>query len=139
MKDRHPKSTWTQVFTDGSTENAARNGGSGAYIRHSDGTISSLSIPAGDLNSNYREELHALKATTEHLIEEDCNQQNIVMFSDPCLLFSLSQMASLTFAPSRYTTACVLCQTTTELCSSGCQHMLALLETRVQTDWQRQQ
>ena len=33
----------------------------------------------------------------------------------PCLLFSLSRMAQLTFAPSSYTilsTACVLCQTT---------------------------
>ena len=32
----------------------------------------------------------------------------------PCLLFSLSQMAPLTFTPNSYTTACVLCQTTTE-------------------------
>ena len=32
----------------------------------------------------------------------------------PCLLFSLWQMAPLTFAPSSYTAACVLCQTTTE-------------------------
>ena len=32
----------------------------------------------------------------------------------PCPLFSLWQMAPPTFAPSSYTTACVLCQTTTE-------------------------
>ena len=75
-------STWTHVFTDGSAENAVRNGGSGAYIHRPDGTTSSLSIPAGDLSSNYRAEVHALKAATELLIEEDCNQQNIVLLSD---------------------------------------------------------
>ena len=79
--DRYPKSTWTHVFTDGSAENAVRNGRSGAYIRRPDGTTSSLSIPAGDLSSNYRAEVHALKAATKLLIEEDCNQQNIVLLS----------------------------------------------------------
>ena len=91
MQDCYPKSTWTHAFTGGSAENAVRNGGSGAYIRRSDGTTSSLSIPAGDLSSNYRGEVHALKAATEHLIEEDCSQQNIVLISD-----SLSALQSLT-------------------------------------------
>ena len=73
MQDRYSKSTSIHVFKDGSTENAVRNGGSGAYIRSPDGTASSLSIPAGDLSSNYRAGFHALKAATEHLIEKDCN------------------------------------------------------------------
>ena len=47
MQYRYPKSIWTHVFTDGSAENAVRNGGSGAYIRRPDGTTSSLYIPAG--------------------------------------------------------------------------------------------
>ena len=40
IQSRYPKSTWTHVFTDGSAENAVRNGGSGAYIRRLDGTTS---------------------------------------------------------------------------------------------------
>ena len=99
IQSRYPKSTWTHVFTDGSAENAVRNGGSGAYIRHPDGTTSSLSIPAGDLSSNYRAEVHALKAATELLIEEDCNQQNIVLLSD-----SLSALQSLTNGPTNFRT-----------------------------------
>ena len=95
IQDRYPKSTWTHVFTDGSAENAVKNGGSGAYIRRSDGTTSSLFIPAGDLSSNYRTEVHALKAATELLIEEDYNQQNIVLLSD-----SLSALQSLTNDPT---------------------------------------
>ena len=58
MQDRYRKSPWTHVFTDGSAENAVRNGGSGAFIHRLDGTISSLSILAGDLSSNYRAEVH---------------------------------------------------------------------------------
>ena len=95
IQDRYPKSTWTHVFTDDSAENAVRNRGSGAYIRRSDGTTSSLSIPAGDLSSNYRAEVHALKAATELLIEENCNQQNFVLLSD-----SLSALQSLTNGPT---------------------------------------
>ena len=94
IQARYPKSTWTDAFTDGSAENAVRNGGSGAYTRPPDGTTS-LSIPAGDLSSNYRAELHALKAAKELLIEEDCNQQNIVLLSD-----SLSALQSLTNGPT---------------------------------------
>ena len=95
IQDRYPKCTWTHVFTDGSAKNVVRNGGSGAHIRRSDETTSSLSIPAGDLSSNYRVEVHALKAATEFLIEEDCNQQNIVLLSD-----SLSALQSLTNGPT---------------------------------------
>ena len=99
IHSRYPKSTWTHVFTDGSAENAVRNGGSGAYICRSDGTTSSLSIPAGDLSSNYRAEVHALKAATELLIEEDCKQQNIVLLTD-----SLSALQSLTNGPTDFRT-----------------------------------
>ena len=68
---------------------------SGAYICHSVGTTSSFSIPAGDMSSNYRAELHALKAATERLIEEDCSHQNIVLLSD-----SMSALQSLTNGPT---------------------------------------
>ena len=95
IQDGYPKSTWTHIFTDGSTENAVRNGGSGAYIRRPGGTAFFLPIPRGGLSSNYRAELHALKAATEHLIEEDCNQQIIVMLYD-----SLSAFQSLMNGPT---------------------------------------
>ena len=52
-------------------------------------------MPAGDLNFNYIAEVHALKAATKILIEEDCNQQNIVLLSD-----SLSALQSLTNDPN---------------------------------------
>ena len=95
MKARYPKSTWTHVFTDSSADNSVRHGGSGVYIYCPNGTIFSLSIPAGDLSSNYLAEVHALKAATECLIEEDCSQQNIVLLSDSLYAFQ-SLMNGLT-------------------------------------------
>ena len=86
IQDRYPKSTWTHVFTDGSAENAVRNGGSGAYIRRSHGTTPSLSITAGDLSSNHRAEVHALKAATELLI---ATSRILSCCLTPSLLFSL--------------------------------------------------
>ena len=65
MQDRYPKCTLTFVLTDGSPENAVRNGGSDAYIRRPDGTTSSFSIPAFDLGSSSRAEVQALKAATD--------------------------------------------------------------------------
>ena len=94
MQDRYPKSTWPYVFTDDCAENAVKNGGSGACVRRVDVTTS-FTIPAGDLSSNYRAEVHTLKAATEHLIEENCNQYNIVLLSD-----SQSALQSLTNGPT---------------------------------------
>ena len=53
IQHRYPQSSWTHA----STENAVRNGGSGAYIRYPDGTTFSLSVAVGLLSSNYRAEV----------------------------------------------------------------------------------
>ena len=95
IQNRYPNNTWTQIYTDGSAENAVRNGGSGVYIRRPDGTTTSLSTPAGDLSSNYRAELHALTAATEHQIGEGSSQQHIVLLTD-----SLSALQALASGPT---------------------------------------
>ncbi|KAK7097114.1 hypothetical protein V1264_004138 [Littorina saxatilis] len=95
IQDRYPHCTWTHVYTDGSSENAVRNGGSGVYIRRPNGTTTSLSVPAGDLSSNYRAELHALITAAEHAAGEDRSRQNIVLLTD-----SLSALQSLLSGPT---------------------------------------
>ena len=113
IQDRYPKSTWTHVFTDGSAENAVRNGGSGAYIRRSDGTTSSLSIPA----SGWPE----LQLQSRRSRPESCHRTpdwgrlqpaEFVLLSDSLSALQSLTNGPLTFAPSSYTTASVLCQTT---------------------------
>ena len=55
----HP-STWTRVYTDGSADQAVRNGGSGVLICYQGGSKTSSSLPAGSIATNYRAEATAL-------------------------------------------------------------------------------
>ena len=52
ITDRFPNIAWTHVYTDGSAEEGTKNGGSGVYIRYSDGDTTSLSVPGGLQCSN---------------------------------------------------------------------------------------
>ena len=42
IADRFPRTAWTHVYTDGSAEEGMENGGSGVYIRYSDGDTTSF-------------------------------------------------------------------------------------------------
>ena len=44
IADRFPHTAWTHVYTDGSAEEGMKNGGSGVYIRYSDGDTTSLTV-----------------------------------------------------------------------------------------------
>ena len=46
-----------------------KNGGSGVYIRYSDGDTTSLSVPGCLQCSNYRAEILAICTSAEHLME----------------------------------------------------------------------
>ena len=95
IQDRYPHNTWIHAYTDGSAKNAVRNGGSGVFIRYTDRTSTSLSLPVGDLSSNYRAELQALIAASEHLTTEGWQHQNISLLTD-----SLSALQSLMTGPT---------------------------------------
>ena len=69
IADRFPHTAWTHVCSDGSTEEGMKNGGSGVYIRYSDGDTTSLSVPGGRQCSNYRSEVLAISTAAEHLLE----------------------------------------------------------------------
>ena len=78
----YPGSTWTQVFTDGSAEDATRNGGSGIYIRHPDGDCSTLAVPGGQLCSNFRAEVHAISTAADFLSSCGKPLSHVVIFTD---------------------------------------------------------
>jgi len=60
----YPATAWTHAFTDGSAENATRNGGCGIYIRQPNKPTISIATPGGDLCSNYQAEARALLTAT---------------------------------------------------------------------------
>ena len=89
--DEHYNSNeWTHVFTDGSAEEAVRNGGSGVFIRYPDGKTSKISIPGGRRCSNYNAEILAIKEAFTFLLDNGKANGSIVVFTD-----SLSALQAL--------------------------------------------
>ena len=82
IADRFPQTAWTHVYTDGSAEEGMENGGSGVYIRHSDGDTTSPSVPGGLQCSSYRAEILAISTAAEHLLESRKKTGNFAIFTD---------------------------------------------------------
>ena len=88
---RYSTTTWTHIYTDGSAENAIRNGGCGVFIKRPGLPSGSLSKPGGSLCSNYKAELLALYNATEALKLWERKPQKAVFLTN-----SLSALQSLT-------------------------------------------
>ena len=75
-----PKEPWTHVYTDGSAENAVRNGGAGVYIQYSENAKNCL---ATDLYStNYKAEAEALKTAVAHIEVSTHASPSVVLLTD---------------------------------------------------------
>ena len=85
IADRFPHTAWTLVYTDGSAEEGMKNGGSGVYIRYSDGDTTSLSVPDGLQCSTYRAEILAISTAAEHLLESTKKKKGNVTISTDSL------------------------------------------------------
>ena len=89
--DKHyPVASWTHIYTNGSAENATRNGGCGAYIKRPGKPPFSVSAPGGILCSNYRAEVLALLNATETIISWEEKPKKAVFLAD-----SLSALQAL--------------------------------------------
>ena len=81
IADQYNPQEWTHVFTDGSSEEATKNGGAGIFISNTNYRVQK-SFPTGKISSNYRAEtvalLHAVKIITELAIPP----QKVVFFTD---------------------------------------------------------
>ena len=56
--------TWARAYTDGSAEEAAKNGGSGVFIELPSGRSIRKSVATRQLSTNYRAETYALLTYT---------------------------------------------------------------------------
>ena len=81
----YPAASWTHIYTDGSAENATRNGGCGAYIKRPGQHPLSVSAPVGILCSNYRAEVLALLNATEIIISWEEKPKKAVFLTDSLL------------------------------------------------------
>ena len=82
LDEAYPNDLWTRVYTDGSAQNAVRNGGSGVYVEYPDGTTDTTSIPTGNYCNNYESEVKAICAAAEKLLTSDRTSHPIVILTD---------------------------------------------------------
>ena len=67
LERKYPKETWTHVYTDGSADQAVKNGGAGVHIRFPDGERLTKSISTGRRCTNFKAEACALLEATTSL------------------------------------------------------------------------
>ena len=68
MDRNYNPTQWTRVFTDGSAEEAVRNGGGGVYIEHQNGQRTSAAVPTGEVSTNFRAEKSAILLAANALL-----------------------------------------------------------------------
>ena len=83
INTNYPSELWIRVYTDGSAEEAVRNGGGGVLIEWLDGTKIENSIPTGRHSTNYKAEAAAMEEAVALLRTPKSYNKNIVLLSDP--------------------------------------------------------
>ena len=84
LSDKYPEDQWTHVYTDGSAEDAVRNGGGGIYFKERNGSEVSIAIATGKLSTNYKAETEALKTALHQLSLSDAEtvHRKVVILTD---------------------------------------------------------
>ena len=83
IQENYPKEEWTHVYTDGSAEEATRNGGSGIFLTLADGRKVHHCMPTGKHSTNYKAEAEALRLAAEIVTNnKDNTNPRVAFFSD---------------------------------------------------------
>ena len=78
----YPSTTWARAYTDGSAEEAAKNGGGGVFIKVPDGRSIRKSVATGQQSTNYRAEAYAMLIAAQTLNQEERLPTNTVFLTD---------------------------------------------------------
>ena len=82
LDQHYPAEKWAHIYTDGSAEDAVRNGGGGIHMRFPNGTRISKAVPTGKLSSNFRAEACALLEAIKTLNSSEQLPSNTVILTD---------------------------------------------------------
>ena len=82
IEEKYPNQDWTHIFTDGSADQAVRNGGAGVYIKYPGGNEENISLATGCYSTNYQAEAVAIKTGAVHIQHSTETSQKVVFFSD---------------------------------------------------------
>ena len=82
IETHYKPDSWTRAYTDGSAEEALKNGGAGVYINY-ERRETKLAFATGKYSNNYKAESVAMgKAVEEMLKEADKIKPNVVILTD---------------------------------------------------------
>ncbi|PVD26822.1 hypothetical protein C0Q70_11969 [Pomacea canaliculata] len=93
IHNNFPQDQWTHVFTDGSAEQAVKNGGAGIYIRYPGGREDRLSLATGLYSTNFKAEAVAIQTGATHVENSPDNSNNVVFFTDALSVLQALQTA----------------------------------------------
>ena len=79
---QYPADSWTRVYTDGSADQAVKNGGAGVYISYPGGEEDKISLATGLLSTNFKAEALAIQKGADHVENSSHTTTNIVFLSD---------------------------------------------------------
>ena len=82
LETNYSKESWTHGYTDGSAENAVRNGGAGVYIQYAGGKEDKISLATGLYSTNYKAEAEALKTAAAHIEVSTHASPSVVLLTD---------------------------------------------------------
>lgn len=82
IHNSYPQHNWTHVYTDGSADQAVKNGGAGIYIRYPEGREEHISLATGLYSTNFKAEAVALRTGAAHIEHSPLSSINVVFFSD---------------------------------------------------------
>ena len=78
----YPCDSWARVYTDGSAEDAVRNGGAGVRVQHGVDDEEHVSIPTGLHSTNYKTEAMPLEKAATILERSERTKNNVVFLTD---------------------------------------------------------
>ena len=67
LDEEYPQDLWIRAYTDGSAQNAVRNGGAGVYIEYLNNTRDTARLPTGKYCHNYDAEVKAIKIANKEI------------------------------------------------------------------------
>ena len=109
LETNYPKVSWTLGYTDGSAENAVRNGGAGVYIHYAGGKEDKISLSTGLYSTNYKAEAEALKTVAAHTEVSTHASPNVVLLTDALSVLQTLQSNRDTELNDLSTTLASLC------------------------------
>ena len=89
LSEKYPSTIWTHIYTDGSAHDAVKNGGSGVYVKTTNGHTHKYSNATGKRCSNFKAETLAIQTAISHILTTQ-PERSVILSDSKAALQALS-------------------------------------------------